>query len=164
MKKCKNCSVENAQENQFCENCGAEIEKCPVCDRPHEIKIFCPCAGKNIKEFLEERENSEKKWEADKKFREFYKKLAWIFYLRNIIVATTILLLLIIMARSIYFLLALEKHPLLTALCVLIMAISFSAIMIHLTEESISKAFPKKYKEYKEKFAEKFPDDAKWLE
>lgn len=54
--KCKNCSAENTPGNLFCDNCGHEFEKCPVCQKVHELKKFCPIYGFDIMEYIKKSE------------------------------------------------------------------------------------------------------------
>jgi hypothetical protein len=74
--ECKNCGEKNVQNSLFCNNCGTEFEKCPVCQKVHRIKIFCPNSGKNIKEFLrakkKEEEINKKKKSAQEKYKMFF--------------------------------------------------------------------------------------------
>ncbi len=86
--KCKNCCARNAQGDLFCGNCGARLEKCPVCQKTHEIEKYCPQTGKSITEFKKrEREKRRKEREkriaqkkyaaAEKKYIAFDKNKKW---------------------------------------------------------------------------------------
>ena len=72
MKKCKSCGTKNAQENQFCENCGKEFKKCLVCGKSHEIKKVCPNIGLSASDFARKKwENYRKKIRTKETFKRF---------------------------------------------------------------------------------------------
>ena len=177
---CKRCNAKNPQGNLFCQNCGTEFGKCPVCGKPHALEIFCPYEGKNIQEFLEEkereRERKSKKNDAENKFAEFRRPLkkAYVKFVAilftgifislsalNFFCAKTEILAkmnpwsLISNAMLRLFVFSVSIPLVLT----LFLFLLFVACDCQLTPlENIL------YKKYLKKFAEKFPDDAKWLE
>ena len=153
--KCKNCYTENAQGNLYCEECGTEFEKCPVCGKTHVLRTFCPNTGKNINEAALER----KKQAALLKF---------IIFTNAATKKTEILIFILAIACGLlggYF--AYTK----TMSAVSDMGIKvFVALLISVAiAESIYFPFYDWYKhkstlKFKKEFAKKYPDEAKYLD
>ena len=145
--KCKKCGAENARGNLFCDNCGHEFEKCPVCQKIHGLKKFCPIRGFDIIEYVEKQEKIKS---INEKFCKFEKPLEKK-RMRKHWISSIILLLFIA-----YFLSFVENSiPL-----IILLSIFLPAIYLLFGKEYLS---VKKRKIYITEFAKQFPDDAKYL-
>lgn len=155
--KCKKCNAENSQENLFCQNCGERFERCPVCGKPHKIKLVCPNEGKYIKEF------SKKRWEDYKERCERKPTL-----IKNSIaliigsIFSTLDFALYMILEDVSMITMPEKETI-KVLSFLFLANLFAIGYLSYYLFNVDLA-EKPEKEIKEKFAEKFPDDARWLE
>lgn len=161
--RCKNCGAENAQGNLFCEECGMAFEKCPVCGKTHEIKEFCPVKGDNIKKFLAEKEEREvlaKKKEATiNLFKQFTKRWQPLLWIISVLVTEIVIAILIL---SVIGIIVVTDGKLSGENIEAILYAQSLLGLLPITKVVIEDVVSRNH--FKKKFAEKFPEEARYLD